>query len=385
VHDTRRSSDVDEIWSNIAQHLNLLLGLAVQQVIARARLAQLVLALEHDVHEDGAAEQEEEHVREHDSVAGLVSRGLLAGEVDVGGYHAVHVAPSDDDADHDTALERALDVVGRPCQRIGDGRVDAHGAEEGAGVLDVHVLAGEQHGKANASDEGDDHVAVAAPLGAVGHPAGDDGHGGGDGVWGNGQELSLGTLVSHAEQDGGQKQREAVQRAQAAHVDDGVSPRLPVHERRVDVSAVNLANGGAGLAIRAETTHGAQLLVGREETCGVGEVKHHPPAEDTDDDGHEPFDYEDPTPSFIARDAVHLGNGGGEESSKRASKCSGGEEESSTETKFLALVPATIITSALGRRRKNRGLTRGSSSHRGTDRPRQYQGRNGMRRDRLCS
>jgi hypothetical protein len=175
----------------------------------------------------------------------------------------------------------------------------------------VHVLGGEKHGEADAADEGDDHVAVAAPLGAVGDPAYDDGHGGSDGVGRDGQELGVGALVAHAEQDGGQEERKAVQWAQAAHVADGVAPGLPVGQSGVDVAAVDLANGGLCLAVCAETTHGAQLLVVGQEAGSFGEIENHPPANHADTNGHETLDDEDPSGrisglAICKRERTHL-------------------------------------------------------------------------------
>ncbi|KAI9881679.1 MAG: hypothetical protein M1823_006609 [Watsoniomyces obsoletus] len=118
------------------------------------------------------------------------------------------------------------------------------------------------------------------------------------GVRRNGQELGLGTLVSHAEENCGQEEREAVQRAKAAHVDDGVSPGLPVDKRSGDVPAVDMSNGGTSLSVSAETAHGAKLLLWCEEPGSVWEIENHPPAEDTHKDGHETLNDKDPAPAI---------------------------------------------------------------------------------------
>ena len=354
-----RLGDVEKVRPDITQDLNLALRLANKEVIATPRLAQLVLALKHNVHEDSSTEEEQEHVCEHDAVASAVMR-LLLGAVDVGRHDSVHVSPADDDADHDAALQRALDVVGRPGQGVGDGGVDAHCAEEGSGVLDVHVAGGEEHHEADAADEGDDHVAVSAPLGLVGNVADHNGHDGSDGVRGHGEQLELGSGVLHALENGRQEQREAVQRAQAAHVDDGVAPRLPVDERGLHVARIDLSDAGACLAVGAEAAHGAELLVGVEEGGGVREVEDHPPAEDADEDGHQSFDDKDPAPPLVAGDAVHLRDGGGEETTEGSGESGSGEEESRAETEFLALVPAAGNTLAQrdGYARKERAYER---------------------------
>lgn len=343
-----RSSGVEEVWAVIAHDLELLLGLVLHPVIALALLAEPVLALEHEVHEDGSAEEEQELVGEHDAVAGPVPGLLLLG-VDVGGNNTVHVAPADDDTDHDTALQRAFDVVGRPGQGVGDGGVDADGAEESTCVLDVHIVGGEKHGETDAADERDDHVAVTTPLGAVGNETDDNSHGGGNGVGRNGHELGLGAGVAHTEKNGGKEEGEAVQRAKAAHVDDSVAPGLPVLERSVNVAAVDVANGGTGLTVSAETTESAELLISGEEGGGVGEVEGHPPAHETDTDGHETLDDENPAPSRVATDSVHVGDGSGEKTTEGTSKRGSGEKHGGTETEFLALVPAREVVVDTGK------------------------------------
>ena len=77
-----------------------------------------VLALERRPHEHSAAEQEKRHVGEHGGVAGVVS-GLLVLEEDVRGNDTVDVASADDNADDDTALVDAFDVVAAPGEGIG--------------------------------------------------------------------------------------------------------------------------------------------------------------------------------------------------------------------------------------------------------------------------
>ena len=55
----------------------------------------------------------------------------------------------------------------------------------------------------------------------------------------------------------------------------------------------------------------------------------------------------DPSPTLITAHSVHLSNGSGQQTAERACECCGGEEESGTETKFLTLVPATVLLLAL--------------------------------------
>jgi hypothetical protein len=68
----------------------------------------------------------------------------------------------------------------------------------------------------------------------------------------------------------------------------------------------------------------------------------------------------DPTPSLVATDAVHLGDGSGKQTSERTSEGSSGEEHGGAKTEFLALVPATGGISLVDLQVKD-VLTRGSS------------------------
>ncbi|GJD04251.1 hypothetical protein ColKHC_13076 [Colletotrichum higginsianum] len=296
---------------------------------------------EGEVHEDGAAEQEEDLVAEDDAVAGEVP-GRLVLEVDVGRDDAVEVAPADDHAEHDGALEGALGVVDDPGERVGDGRVDAGGAEEGAGVLDLRVARDDEEDEADDADDDGGDVAVAAPAGAVRDDADGDGQGGGDGVGGHGEQLGLGAGVAHAAQDGGQEEREGVQGHEAAHVDGHVAVRLPVLEGGVDVALVKVL-GGAALLAGDEAALDADAVVRGEEAGVLGPVEDHPPAEDADEDGGQALDDEDPSPAGLAADAVHGGDGGGEQAAEGAGEGGGGEEDGGTDADLGALVPAREV------------------------------------------
>lgn len=85
-------------------------------------------------------------------------------------------------------------------------------------------------------------------------------------------------------------ERPTVERAEASHVAHGVSPRLPVLCRCPNVLAVELFGFGARLVIGAQSAQSTELLIRVQETCRVGEVVHHPPAEDSHEDGHETLD-----------------------------------------------------------------------------------------------
>lgn len=96
---------------------------------------------------------------------------------------------TDDDSPDDAALVNALDVVVAPAERVGDGRVDSHGGEEGARVVDGEVCRAEEHCEAHAAERGDGHVAEAAFACAVCQPPCGYCEQGGRGVGRDGEEL----------------------------------------------------------------------------------------------------------------------------------------------------------------------------------------------------
>lgn len=283
-HFVNRLQGVNKVRADVAQVADLVLGLSFGQIVPLAHLAQAVFAPQHEVLDDGSTKQADKHVRKNRAVASPVSR-LLLRHVDVRGDDAVHVAPANDDADHDTAFQRAFDIVGRPRKSIGDRRVDTRSTEERTSVLHVRVLAGEQHGEPNAANQRYDHIAVSSPLGTIGKPSDKDSHGRSDSIRWDRHELRVGALVAHSEQNCRQEERERVERAEAAHVLERVDPRLGVLDRLVNVFAADPLRLGACLVVGAQTAQRADALVRGEEASGVGEIKDHPVTEDADEDG----------------------------------------------------------------------------------------------------
>lgn len=101
---------VDEVGAIVAAGKLLVVGEAVVHVVTSTGAALLVLGLEGEVHEDGAAEEEENLVGEDDTVTSVVA-GLLGADVDIGRDDAVEVTPANNHANGDGALEGSLDVI----------------------------------------------------------------------------------------------------------------------------------------------------------------------------------------------------------------------------------------------------------------------------------
>lgn len=182
--------------------------------------------------------------------------------------------------------------------------------------------------------------------------------------WSEGKERSL---VAWSAVDTGtpSDKKLTVQRAEASHVTHRVSPGFPVPESRIYVLGAEPFGLSTCLAILAQSAKGTESLIGGKELGSVGEVHHHPPAEDADEDGNKTFDDDcgvsansgreapgeltDPSPSLITSNTVHLGDSGSQQTTKRASKRGSGEEKSGTETEFGALVPTSTQVSNVPR------------------------------------
>lgn len=147
--------------------------------------------------------------------------------------------------------------------------VDTSSAEERASVLNLRVGGCNQHRESDDGEGHGDHVADSTLAGPVGDVTNENGHRGGDSIWRDGKKLSLSTSVAHTSQNGWKEQREGVEWAEVAHVDDRVAPRLPVLECGKDVAFVVLL-AGARLLVGSKSAADTKTLIGGEESRGIG-------------------------------------------------------------------------------------------------------------------
>ena len=91
--------------------------------------------------------------------------------IDVRANNAVEIAPADDESHCDTTFVNAFGVVGDPDDGVGDARVDAEGAKEGAGIADAGIWSGDEHSEADHAENGGEDVAEASLFGSIGHLA----------------------------------------------------------------------------------------------------------------------------------------------------------------------------------------------------------------------
>lgn len=107
------------------------------------------------------------------------------------------------------------------------------------------------------------------PVSDVADKHGDDSS---DGIRRDGQQLGFGRRVAQIFDDGGDEQTECVQHAVAAHVHDHSGVRLPVLHNLPQIDGLELLVLRAALLIRGQATQDSCSLVGREESCLVGEI-----------------------------------------------------------------------------------------------------------------
>lgn len=154
--------------------MNLLLTLPLNPRIPRATLPLLILPRQQYPCNNTPTKQKQRQIRQHNPMPKFEPRFILRA-VNIRAHHAIEVSPPDNEAERDTALVHAFEVVGRPGDGVRDAGVDAHGAEERACVLDAWRAGAEEHGEAYDAEEGHDDVAETALLGAICDPADEDG------------------------------------------------------------------------------------------------------------------------------------------------------------------------------------------------------------------
>lgn len=129
-------------------------------------------------------------------------------------------------------------------------------------------------------------------------------------------------------------------------VDEEVNPDLPVGKRLPDIlpfELLGLSNSSATLGldltlILQTVDHKRSLLLGQECRC-LGKVMQHPKGQGGNDDGENAFEDENPAPSFITTNTVHLADTEGQQATERTSNGGGGEEQRLSELNLLANVP----------------------------------------------
>lgn len=170
------------------------------------------------MHGNGTTQQTQGQGGQDDTMAGVEMRAFGL-DVDVGRDDSVEIAPADDYAQDDSALVDAVDVVGDPGERVGDARVDAHGAEEGPCVLNAWVGRADQHAESDDCQAGYAHAEISSEAAAIREPTGCDSQNSSACVGRHRKKLRMGSSVAHTTEDGGEEEGKCVKGDQAAHVD----------------------------------------------------------------------------------------------------------------------------------------------------------------------
>lgn len=142
--------------------------------------------------------------------------GRVPGQVDVRSSHTAQVSETDVHGNTDTTLERATDVVAVPCDTLGYVGVDAADSEEAADVAhDVARRTKEHCPSSDGHEEETDHEDTTS-LQAISKVSTAEGEEAGDDVWRHGHELGSIVGVAECSDDGGEEERDGVQRGVAA-------------------------------------------------------------------------------------------------------------------------------------------------------------------------
>ena len=86
------------------------------------------------------------------------------------------------------------------------------------------------------------------------------------------------------------------------------------------------------LAIHDKTALNANAIICAEETSCLGPIKDKPPTKATRDNSSETFEDENPGPTVLAAESIHLFNSGSEQATKGAGECSSRKEDGRADT-----------------------------------------------------
>lgn len=314
-----------ETGAALTHHVNLVLSLALHEVILLALVAELVLALEVEVQDDVEEEGEGEHA-DTGTVARAEVRLVLVGEEE-GRGHTRGVTDSQVHAGREGSLSVAGVVGGHPCEGDARGQEDANGDEAAAGIRDTVALARDEHGIADDSRRDTAHDKVASALGLVAEVGADEVDDGTDGVDGDSHGLDLSRVpLAHSEDDGRQEDDEGVEHSKAGEESEAIAPGSPVLDGINDVLLEKLAAvAGTADLLLVDLAEVLTVLIG-EKLGSLGAVGEDEGDDDASDDGGDTIDEDDPSPRAPAKSVVHEADTIGDETTSNTRGGSGGEE-----------------------------------------------------------
>lgn len=122
-------------------------------------------------------------------------------------------------------------------------------------------------------------------------------------------------------------------------VHESANEDLIVFEDFDDVPNTDGAFGSGATLVLAQSSLDVGALFIVEPFCVLREIRDEEEEEDGDNAGEETFEYEDPAPSLVAANALHLAYGRGKEATEGTGKRSRAEEEGISLLGFTTLVP----------------------------------------------
>lgn len=299
------------------------------------KVTALVLAAEVEGHEDG---EDGGHGSggEESAVARSVVRSIILAE-DEAGDGTTQVTETDVHGNTDTSLERATNIVTVPGDTLGNVGVDTAGDHEAGKVLGVVVVSAEKDGETSDGDEAEaDHVETSLAVLVSGETT-TDGEEAGHDVGRNRHELGHGVAVSETLDNGGKEDGDGVERGVDADGDDHVDPDLPVLHGVLEELHVELV--GENGAILLKTAEDFLSLTVGEELGSVGVVVHDKEGNDSEEEGDDALDDEDPGPASEVANTVHLHDATGKETTEGTSSSGGGEEDGHAKTALVSAIP----------------------------------------------
>lgn len=119
-------------------------------------------------------------------------------------------------------------------------RINAQSTQESTRILDIRVLARNQHDEAHYSKQRHKHIDQPSLLSSVCNGTNDNGEDSGTGVGRHREQVCCCAAVAEGIDDGGEEEREGVEGAIGSHVDDGETPGLPVGDGLPEVGHFEL-------------------------------------------------------------------------------------------------------------------------------------------------
>lgn len=227
-----------------------------------------------------------------------------------------------------------------PADHDGHGCVAAHGNEEEGHVLHTNIVVDvEKCSESSQSNTDWDDRERQSVAELIGEPGNDHGQGEGAHPRWHRTELSLNWRVTETGKNGWCEEGVSVGWDDEAEVHEAAQPDLVVLEAACDVATGDLALDGGVALVDAETGGDVGALLLSKPLCVLRESWQEEEECECDEAGEETLEDENPSPSSVTIDVVHLSDGGSQKTAESTGERGGGEEEGISFLCFLALIP----------------------------------------------